>query len=267
MSRAPRLGQHLLADPNLLDAIAREAELRPDDVVLEVGPGEGALTERLAPAVAHVHAIELDRRRFGEALGAVAAVAGNVEVTWGNAMRIDLAAIEPPPDKVVSNLPYSIATPLILRTIEELPSVDRWTLMVQREIADRLRAEPGGRVYGSPSVLVQLACEIRLLRPVGRRVFKPPPRVDSALIALRRLGPAARPELRTLVREAFAHRRKSLARSLELVAPSRRERVRAALEQIGLAADARAESLAPEDFARLAESLGSAIVPDGEPAE
>jgi 16S rRNA (adenine1518-N6/adenine1519-N6)-dimethyltransferase len=267
VSRAPRLGQHLLADPNLLDAIVREAELRPDDVVLEVGPGEGALTERIAPAVARVHAIELDRRRFGDALDAVAEAAGNVQVVWGDAMRIDLAAIEPAPATVVSNLPYSVATPLILRTIEELPSVERWTLMVQREIADRLRAEPGGRVYGSPSVLVQLACEIRLLRPVGRRVFKPPPRVDSALIALRRRGPAASPELRALVREAFAHRRKSLARSLELVVPGRRDRVRAALEKIGLAADARAETLAPEDFARLAESLGSAIVPDRGSAE
>lgn len=267
MSRAPRFGQHLLADPNLLDAIVREAELRPDDVALEVGAGEGALTKRLAPVVAHVHAIELDHRRFEEPLGTVADAAGNVHVLWEDAMRADLAALEPAPATVVSNLPYSVATPLILRTIEELPGVERWTLMVQREIADRLRAEPGGRVYGSPSVLAQYACEIRLLRPVGRRVFKPPPRVDSALIALRRRGPAASPELRALVREAFAHRRKSLARPLELVAPGRRERVRAALEEIGLSAKSRAEALAPEDFARLAEKLGPAIAPDRESAQ
>jgi 16S rRNA (adenine1518-N6/adenine1519-N6)-dimethyltransferase len=179
-----------------------------------------------------------------------------VGVHFGDAMRVDLAGLDPAPGCMVANLPYSIATPLLLRTIEELPGLDRWTVMVQREIADRLRAPPGSRTYGAPSVLVQLACEVRLLRPVDRAVFKPRPRVDSALLRLERTGPAAPEGVARVVREAFAHRRKSLARSLELARPGSREEVRSALGDLGLAEDARAEQLAPEQFAALAERLG-----------
>jgi 16S rRNA (adenine1518-N6/adenine1519-N6)-dimethyltransferase len=156
---------------------------------------------------------------------------------------------------MVANLPYSVATPLILRTIEELPTLQRWTVMVQREIADRLRAAPGSRTYGSPSAVVQLACEVELLRAVDPAVFKPRPRVDSAILRLRRTGPAADAETRELIRAAFAHRRKSLARSLEHAAPGGREATRAALAQLGLPEDARAEALAPEQFAALSAKL------------
>jgi 16S rRNA (adenine1518-N6/adenine1519-N6)-dimethyltransferase len=249
-----RLGQNFLADPNLLGAIVREAEPDADDVVLEVGGGEGALTAELAPRVRGVHVVELDER-LRPALEAVAAEHPEVRLHFGDAMRVDLAALEPVPDTVVANLPYSIATPLILRTIEELPGVERWTVMVQREIADRLRAAPGSRTYGAPSVLVQLACEVRLLRSVDRAVFKPRPRVDSALLRLERKGPGATEDVAQLVREAFAHRRKSLARSLELSRPGSRDAVRSALADLGLAEDARAEQLAPEQFAELAEGL------------
>ena len=155
--------------------------------MLEVGGGEGALTAELAPQVATVHVVELDDR-MRPALERVAAAHGNVELHFGDAMRLDLAGLDPPPDRMVANLPYSIATPLIVRTIAELDGLDRWTLMVQREIADRLRAGPGSRLYGSPSVLVQLACEVRLLRTVDRAVFTPRPRVDSALSAPRSHG-------------------------------------------------------------------------------
>jgi 16S rRNA (adenine1518-N6/adenine1519-N6)-dimethyltransferase len=127
--------------------------------------------------------------------------------------------------------------------------------MVQREIADRLRAAPGSRVYGAPSVLVQTAAEVSLLRAVDPAVFRPRPRVESAVIRLRRIGPAAEPAARKLIRDAFAHRRKSLARSLELAAPGSLERARAALGELGLPAEARAEQLSPEDFARLAAKL------------
>jgi len=249
-----RLGQHFVADPNLLEMIVRESGVGAEDVVLEVGGGAGALTERLAPRVRRVQVIELDERLRPE-LGGVAEVHGNVAVVWGDALRIDLRTLAPAPGKVVSNLPYSIATPMILKTIEELPDVDSWTLLVQREIADRLRAAPGSRVYGAPSVLVQIAAEIELLRGVDRAVFTPRPRVDSALVALRRRGPAAPEPVRRLVHEAFAHRRKSLARSLELAAPGGREAARAALREAGLPEDARAEALSPEEFVRLAGSL------------
>jgi 16S rRNA (adenine1518-N6/adenine1519-N6)-dimethyltransferase len=251
-----RLGQNFLADPNLLDAIVRDAGLGPGEVVLEVGAGEGVLSERLAAAAAHLHTVEIDRG-LEPALAALAALP-NVELHWGDAMKLDLAAFAPAPDAIVANLPYSVATPLILRTIEMLPSVRQWTVMVQREIADRLRAAPGSRTYGSPSVVAQLACEVELVRPVSPAVFKPRPRVESAILRLRRTGPAADPATRDLVRAAFAHRRKSLARSLEHGRPGSLAPARAALAELGLREDARAEALSPQQFSALSAKLGAA---------
>jgi 16S rRNA (adenine1518-N6/adenine1519-N6)-dimethyltransferase len=250
-----RLGQNFLADANLLEAIARDAQLDPRDVALEIGGGEGALSDRIAPRVAHLHVIELDRTLAGD-LGAISARHPNLSVVWGDAMRLDLRALQPAPTAVVSNLPYSIATPVLLRTVAELPDVRAWTLMVQREIADRLRAAPGSRVYGAPSVLVQLACEVELLRTVDRAVFRPRPRVDSALLRLTRRGPSAAPAVAGLVRGAFAHRRKPMASSLELAGGPSRKAVRAALGDLGLDPGARAEALGPADFAQVAERLG-----------
>jgi 16S rRNA (adenine1518-N6/adenine1519-N6)-dimethyltransferase len=248
-----RLGQNFLADPNLLDAIVRDAGLAPDDVVLEVGAGEGVLTERLAAIAAHVHAVEIDRGLERD----LAAVASrpNVSLHWRDAMKFDFFTLRPAPTAVVANLPYSVATPVILRTIEQLPTVQSWTVMVQREIADRLRAGAGSRTYGSASVVAQVACEVKLLRKVDPAVFRPRPRVDSAILQLRRRGPGADEATRALVRAAFAHRRKSLARSLELARPGGMEEVRAALDGLGLAVNARAEALSPEDFVALSAKL------------
>jgi 16S rRNA (adenine1518-N6/adenine1519-N6)-dimethyltransferase len=248
-----RLGQNFLADPNLLDAIVRDAALSPADVVLEVGAGEGVLTTRLADAAAHVHTVEIDRG-LESALAPIAA-RPNVGLHWGDAMKFDLASLEPAPTAMVANLPYSVATPLILRTIELLPSLAKWTVMVQREIADRLRAAPGSRTYGSPSVVAQLACEVELVRKVDPAVFRPRPRVDSAILGLRRSGPGADPATRNLVRAAFAHRRKSLARSLEHGEKGSLLPARAALAELGLAEDSRAEALSPEQFAALSAKL------------
>ena len=248
-----RLGQNFLADPNLLDAIVRDAELVPEDVVLEVGAGEGVLSGRLAAAAAHLHTVEIDRGLEG-ALAPVAALP-NVELHWGDAMKLELAALQPPPTAMVANLPYAVATPLILRTIEELPSLRQWTVMVQREIADRLRAGPGSRTYGAPSAVAQLSCEIDLVRAVDPAVFRPRPRVESAILRLRRTGPGADPETRKLIRAAFAHRRKSLARSLEHASPGSLGPARTALAELGLPEDARAEALAPEQFAALSARL------------
>jgi 16S rRNA (adenine1518-N6/adenine1519-N6)-dimethyltransferase len=248
-----RLGQNFLADPNLLDAIVRDAALLSDDVVLEVGAGEGVLTGRLADAAAHVHTVEIDRG-LEPALASIA-VLPNVSLHWADAMKLDLTELEPAPTAMVANLPYSVATPLILRTVELLPSLASWTVMVQREIADRLRAAPGSRTYGSPSVLVQLACEVELARRVDPAVFRPRPRVDSAILRLRRSGPAADAATRNLVRAAFAHRRKSLARSLEHGQTGSLATARAALAELGLPEDARAEALAPEQFAALSAKL------------
>ena len=253
--RSPRrLGQNFLADPNLLDVIVREASLTPEDVVLEVGGGGGALTERLAPAVRMLHVVEIDERLRDE-LEPLAEAVGGVDLVWGDAMKIDLGGLAPAPTKMVANLPYSIATPLLIRTIAELPSVESWVVMVQREIAERLRAKPGTREYGSPSVLVQHACEVRILRTVDPAVFVPRPNVGSALLGLRRKGAGASKDLAALVRLAFAHRRKSMARSLELACAGTLEPARSALESIGKPADARAETLSPEEFEALADAL------------
>ena len=148
--RQRRLGQNFLMDPNLLDAIVRDSGLRDDDVALELGAGAGALSERLADRAAHLHAVEVDRRLEPE-LRALAA-RPDVSLHWEDAMRIDLAALHPPPAIVVSNLPYSVATPLLMRTIEELQGVDRWMVMVQREVAERLSARSGCGARNGASV-------------------------------------------------------------------------------------------------------------------
>jgi 16S rRNA (adenine1518-N6/adenine1519-N6)-dimethyltransferase len=248
-----RLGQNFLADPNLLDAIVRDAGLSTDDVVLEIGAGEGVLTERLAAVASRVHVVEIDRGLEA----ALATVAADPKVTlhWGDAMKVDFSGFDPAPTAVVSNLPYAVATPVILRTIERLPTVREWTVMVQREIADRLRAAPGSRTYGSPSAVAQIACEVELVRKVDPAVFRPRPRVDSAILRLRRTGPGADAATRDLIRAAFAHRRKSLARSLEHAEKGALGPARAALAELGLPEDARAETLSAEDFVALSAKL------------
>lgn len=255
--RTRQLGQNFLVDPNILDVIERLAELAAQDVVLEIGGGVGVLSERLAARAAHVHVVEVDPR-LEPTLRDLFEHLPNVTLHIADALDLDLAALTPPPDKVVANLPYGIAATVVLRTIEELPKVSRWIVMVQREVGERLAATPGTSAYGVPSVLAQLACEVRVLRPVGRTVFRPVPHVDSVLLGLKRSGPGADRELRTLVHHAFAHRRKALSRSLALAAgaePDIRERARSALVELGLPADARAERLSPQQFAELQRRL------------
>ena len=260
--RQRELGQNFLVDPNILDVIERLAELRRSDIVLEVGGGPGALTERLVTAVGFVHVIELDERLRDRLTGAVAG-ATNVALHFGDAVTIDLAALEPVPTKMVANLPYGVAATVILRTISELQVVAAWVVMVQREVGERFAAAPASGAYGVPSVLAQLACEVRVLRPVSRQVFRPVPNVDSVLLGLTRTGPGADPALTALVHGAFAHRRKTLAGSLSLSpqvarvlpAAGSRERVRAAVAQLGHPPDVRAERLSPQEFRALAEYL------------
>jgi 16S rRNA (adenine1518-N6/adenine1519-N6)-dimethyltransferase len=252
------LGQNFLIDSNILEVISRAAELGEEEVVLEIGGGLGVLSEHLAARAAHVHVVEVDRAlepALRDALGPHPNTTLHVE----DALRLDLPALAPEPTRVVANLPYGIAAQAILRTIEELPRVTRWVAMVQREVGERLAAPAGTSAYGVPSVLAQLACDVRVLRPVARTVFHPVPNVDSVLVVLTRTGGAADPGLRAVVRGAFAHRRKSLARSLALSLPDQagvRERARAALADLGLGADVRAERLTPAEFRELAARLG-----------
>ena len=249
-----RLGQHFLVDDNILGVIARLAELEPEDVALEIGPGLGALTRHLADRVGHVHAVELDRSLEPELAGVAARP--NVDLHWGDALAIDLAALEPAPTKLVANLPYNVATPIVAESLTGLPSVELWTVMVQREVADRFFAEPPTKAYGAVSVLVQLAAERTGFHPVARTVFRPPPNVDSALVAFRRTSlPEGFDRIRSLVEAAFAHRRKTLPNSIALTGLATREQAAAALEAIGRPGVVRAEALAPAEFVELARVL------------
>jgi 16S rRNA (adenine1518-N6/adenine1519-N6)-dimethyltransferase len=252
------LGQNFLIDDNILRVIATAAELRDDDVVLEVGGGLGVLSEYLAPRVGHLHVVEVDSS-LEEPLRDALDPFGNVDLHLTDAVNLDMAALRPAPGKVVANLPYGVAATVLLKSIAELPAATLWVAMVQREVADRLAATPGGRTYGATSVLAQLSCEVQFLRKVSRTVFLPVPNVDSALVVLRRNAPAPAAELVSLVHAGFAHRRKALSGSLALApgAPDDiRTATRVALERIGHPADARAERLAPPEWARLAEALG-----------
>jgi 16S rRNA (adenine1518-N6/adenine1519-N6)-dimethyltransferase len=251
------LGQNFLIDDNILDVIGRAAELDASDVVLEVGGGLGVLSEYLAPRVAHLHVVELDpalEPALEDALGPFK----NVTLHMADAVRMDFAQLDPAPTKVVANLPYGVAATVLLKSIEELPGAQLWVAMVQREVAERLAAAPGSKTYGATSALAQLAADVRLGRKVPRTVFHPVPNVESALAVLRRTGPSAAPGVAALIHAAFAHRRKALAGSLALAPgapPGIRDQARAELERLGHPPDARAERLAPHEFAALAEAL------------
>ena len=253
------LGQHFLVDDNLLGVIGRLAALGPGDVALEIGAGVGTLTAYLAERCAHVHAVEIDRR-LEEALTRTLSGATNVTVHWGDAMRIDLGAFDPPPTAFVANLPYHVAAPLVLDSIAGLPSVRRWCVLVQREIAERLVAAPGSALYGGPSVLSALALEPAGRHNVSRSVFVPVPNVDSALVAFVRrsewegLAPDW-PAIVATVRAAFAYRRKTLVNALVLAGwRADRAAVEVACRSAGIAAKARAEALPPGAFVTLARA-------------
>jgi 16S rRNA (adenine1518-N6/adenine1519-N6)-dimethyltransferase len=242
-------GQHFLRDPNILEVIGRLAELGPDDVVLEIGPGEGVLTRYLAERVQRVHSVEIDRALEP----ALRNLADNVELVFGDALQITL-----PEDatKLVANLPYNVATPLVVESLDGLPNLRLWCVMVQREVADRFFAQPGTKEYGAVSVLVQLAAERTGFHAVSRTVFRPPPNVDSALVALRRTRlPENYGRVKEVVTAAFAHRRKTLPNSLALAGLAPREASADALAAIGRPSETRAEAIAPEDFLALTEAL------------
>jgi 16S rRNA (adenine1518-N6/adenine1519-N6)-dimethyltransferase len=249
------LGQHFLVDDNILGVIGRLADLAAVDVVLEIGPGLGVLTEYLAERVGHVHAVELDRG-LEPALRQRLTGRENVELEFGDALRLDLAGADPPPTKLVANLPYNVATPIVVESLDGLPTVELWCVMVQREVADRFFASPGTKAYGAVSVLLQLATERTGFHPVSRNVFRPRPNVDSALVAFRRTElPPDYARVKQVVEGAFAHRRKTLPNSLELSGLASRAEAAAALATLGLAAETRAEALAPELFHRLTRTL------------
>jgi 16S rRNA (adenine1518-N6/adenine1519-N6)-dimethyltransferase len=248
------LGQHFLVDENILGVIGRLSELDPADVVLEVGPGLGVLTRYLADRVRFVHSLEVDRS-LEPALRAALGERSNVALVWGDALDVDIDRLDPEATKLVANLPYNVATPLVVETLEHAKSLERWCVMVQREVADRFFAQPRTKAYGAVSVLVQLSARRTGFHAVSPTVFRPRPRVESALVAFERATTAPIPEIRPIVEAAFAHRRKTLANSVALSGFRPRAHVEGALTSIGHATNVRAEELEPMDFVRLADAL------------
>ncbi|WP_338070204.1 16S rRNA (adenine(1518)-N(6)/adenine(1519)-N(6))-dimethyltransferase RsmA [Blastococcus litoris] len=250
------LGQNFLHDANTIRRIVRTADLRPDDVVLEVGPGLGSLTLGLLPAAAAVLAVEIDPRLAGLLPGTVAErrpdLADRLTVVTADALRVQELP-GPPPTALVANLPYNVAVPVLLHLLELLPTLDRALILVQAEVAERLAAAPGSSAYGVPSAKAAWYGEVRRAGAVGRKVFWPEPNVDSGLVALVRRPPPPgdRPATFAVVDAAFAMRRKSLRGALARWAgsPAAAEtRLRAA----GIDPATRGEQLSVADFARLA---------------
>jgi 16S rRNA (adenine1518-N6/adenine1519-N6)-dimethyltransferase len=250
------LGQNFVIDPNTVRRIVRTAQIRSDDVVVEVGPGLGSLTLGLLGVAARVVAVEIDPVLAAELPSTVAARlperADRLEVVAHDALTLT-AVPGPAPTAFVANLPYNVAVPVLLRLLERLPSLQRGLVMVQAEVADRLAAPPGSRTYGVPSVKAAWYADVERAASVGRTVFWPAPHVDSGLVAFRRRPPPRgdREAVFAVVDAAFAQRRKTLRAALARWAGSA-ERAEACLRAAGIDPSARGEVLGVEDFARLA---------------
>ncbi|MDN4159925.1 16S rRNA (adenine(1518)-N(6)/adenine(1519)-N(6))-dimethyltransferase RsmA [Nocardioides abyssi] len=258
-------GQNFVIDANTVRRIVRESGVTADDVVIEVGPGLGSLTLALLEVAGRVVAVELDERLAGALPATIAEHApGQVdrfEVVLGDAMRVSEVP-GPPPTALVANLPYNVSVPVLLHLLALLPSLERGLVMVQAEVADRLAAAPGSKVYGVPSVKAAWYADVRRAGSIGRNVFWPAPNVDSGLVAWDRREPpattATREQVFAVVDAAFAQRRKALRGVLRGLAGGSGDVVDAALAHAGIDPLARGESLRVEDFARIAEGLTAA---------
>ncbi|MGP3976678.1 16S rRNA (adenine(1518)-N(6)/adenine(1519)-N(6))-dimethyltransferase RsmA [Streptomyces sp. 8N114] len=254
-------GQNFVIDPNTVRRIVRTAEVRDDDVVLEVGPGLGSLTLALLETAAHVTAVELDDVLAAALPATVRARlperAGRFSLVHEDALRVtELPG--PAPTALVANLPYNVAVPVLLHLLATFPSIARTLVMVQSEVADRLAAPPGSKVYGVPSVKAAWYCEVKRAGAIGRNVFWPAPNVDSGLVSLvRRTHPpataASREEVFAVVDAAFAQRRKTLRAALSGWAGSGAA-AEQALRAAGVSPQARGESLTVAEFAAIAEA-------------
>ena len=247
------LGQHFLTDPNTARRIVRLADLEPGASVLEIGPGLGSLTVALAEAGVHVRALELDRHLVA-VLDETVRGAGDIDVVAGDALTFDLERLDGGPWACVSNLPYNVATPIVIRLLEEAPQVTRLLVMVQREVGERLAAGPGAEACGAVSVKVAYYARARVVGVVPTTVFVPQPKVESVLVRLDRHAepPVSVPSTETLfrlVRAGFAHRRKMLRGALRPVLGARTD---ATLVAAGIAPTDRAETLGLEAWATLA---------------
>ncbi|PRY46635.1 16S rRNA (adenine(1518)-N(6)/adenine(1519)-N(6))-dimethyltransferase RsmA [Umezawaea tangerina] len=257
-----KLGQNFVHDPNTVRRIVTVAELTDDDVVLEVGPGLGSLTLALLPACKTLVAVEIDPVLAAQlphtAAQRAPGLADRLHVVLADAMRVHAADLPAAPTALVANLPYNVAVPVVLHLMAELPSLTKGLVMVQAEVADRMAAGPGSKVYGVPSVKLAWYADARRAGPVPRSVFWPVPNVDSALVAFRRrpdlLSTVDRKALFTLVDAAFAQRRKTMRAALSGWAGSAAEAERR-LVLAGVDPGIRGEQLSVGDFARIAATV------------
>lgn len=257
-----RLGQNFVVDPNTIRKVLAVADLNPEDSVLEMGAGAGSLTVGLAGLVRSVVAVERDPRLV-EVLGEVLEGAGNVDVVEADALRLELGSIAA--DRMVSNLPYNVATPLVMRVLEQAPGISDLTVMVQKEVGGRWAAGPGSKVYGRVSVMISYWSKAAVVGEVSRRAFWPVPSVDSVIVRLvRRPAPPAvdRSTLSAVVGSAFSQRRKTLRAALAPLAGSPRL-AEDLCRDAGVAPAGRAEDTTLEEFVLIASTLG-AIDPDRE---
>jgi 16S rRNA (adenine1518-N6/adenine1519-N6)-dimethyltransferase len=252
-----RLGQNFLVDANIVKKIAALSQLGPDDCVVEIGPGLGALTVELARRAGKVVAIEIDRRLMS-ALSEALRGMDNVELVNADFLTYDMSGL-PAGCKITGNLPYYITTPLIMKTLEQPQAPASLVFMVQKEVAERIAAPPGSRVYGAVSVAAQYRCAVEYAMDVSKEVFTPRPNVDSAVLVFTPRGDARRqPRDETLffsvIKAGFGQRRKMLRNALSSVAPDR-EALQAAFEAAGVPGTARAETLSVEAFIELSDAI------------
>ena len=253
-----RHGQHFLVDPNTVRRIVRLAAVGSDETILEIGPGLGSLTVALAGAAARVVAVEIDPT-VAEALEEVVAGAANVEIVRGDALTVDLSAALPVNSRLIANLPYNVATQILLRVLDEVPEIEGGLVMVQREVGERWTSSPGSRVYGAVSVHVAFHARARIAGEVPATVFMPPPDVESVLVEFGRRGsPPVEVDdadaFLAFVRSAFGHRRKTLRNSLR-AAGYAVEDAEAALATASIDPRLRPERLSIGDLAALYAAL------------
>lgn len=258
------LGQNFLVDQNILDKIVAASEVHPNDTVIEIGPGLGALTEALAERVRRVIAIEIDDQLI-PVLRSLFAEHPNVEIVHGDALRVDLATLLAGERvvKVIANLPYYITSPLIMHFLESDLPIERMVIMMQAEVADRIAARPGSKEYGSLSVAVQYRAHVERVTKAPRTVFFPQPKVDSAVLCLRMrpFVPQARDQslFKAVVRAAFGQRRKTLRRALASLVKDYGAAIDEVLQRAGIDPTARGEDLPVESFVHIADALHSVI--------
>lgn len=252
---APRrpLGQHFLGDPNIVRKIVQAAQLEPGSPVLEVGAGTGTLTAELAAQGHPVLAYEIDEGLVPLLEDVLAPYGDQVDLRLQDAMSVDFSKeLEGADWALVANLPYNVGTPLLLQLMRSVPAVTRFVVMIQKEVADRLVAEPGSREYGVPSVITALYARRLDWFRVPRHVFVPPPNVDSAVVIFERVEPPAGSEQAIrIAKAAFGQRRKMLRSSLRSVLDNPSE----VLEHAGIDPTARAETVSAQGFVRLAEVI------------